>query len=228
MDNFLDNPAWGALISGNKNMAQGNERVKYFDRDVSPFVGLKENSPDNFKELYELIPHTAPLLIISPEEIEIPAPWNQLNYVHGIQMVCEGQPTDETSPALTELTQTDIPQMLELTKLTNPGPFGPGTIEFGHYQGIFESGRLAAMAGQRFHVFGYAEISAVCTHPDHTGKGYAKQLLQSQISRILAANEKPFLHVRHDNERAISVYESLNFTRRADIYFYVIKKNGMV
>jgi len=82
------------------------------------------------------------------------------------------------------------------------------------------------VAGQRFHVFDHMEISAVCTHPDYTGRGYAKQLLQSQIDRITAANGIPFLHVRRDNERAIAVYESLGFFTRTDIYFYVIKKTG--
>lgn len=207
-------------------MAHGNDRVKYFDRDVSPFVGLKEYSADNFATLYNLIAHTAPLLIISPTEMDIPAPWNQVRCIHGIQMVCEAPPRVNVPVNLVTLTAADVPQMLELTKLTNPGPFGSRTFEFGHYEGIFEGDRLAAMAGQRFHIFDYAEISAVCTHPGHTGKGYAKQLLQSQISRIRAVNEKPFLHVRHDNDRAISVYQSLGFVKRSDIYFYLITKNG--
>ena len=229
MDDFLNNPAWGALISGNKNLALGNNRVKYFDRDVSPFVGLEENSADNFKELFELIPHAAPLLVITPAEMEIPAPWTVLRCIHGIQMIYEaGVPAAEQAAKLRALTIADIPQMLELTQLTNPGPFGPRTIEFGYYEGAFEGNRLAAMAGQRLHVDDYMEISAVCTHPDFTGRGYAKQLLQSQINRIRAVNGIPFLHVRYDNGRAINVYESLGFTRRADIYFYVIKKNGTV
>lgn len=227
MDNFLDNPAWGALISGNKNLAFGNDRVKYFDRDVSPFAALKENSADNFKELYEVVTHNAPLLIAVPKPLNIPEPWSQVRCIHGIQMICAPGPATVTSANLTPLTQMHVPQMLSLTQLTNPGPFGPGTIAFGHYEGVFQGDRLAAMAGQRFHVFDHMEISAVCTHPDYTGRGYAKQLLQSQISRITAANGTPFLHVRRDNQRAIAVYESLGFSTRTDIYFYVIKKNGI-
>jgi|SRR6185503_3180063 len=226
MNLYLDNPAWGALISGNKNLAFGNDRVKYFDRDVSPFAALKENSTDNFKELYELIPHPAPLLIAVPKPLDIPAPWSQVRCIHGIQMICTPGPATVTSAKLMPLTQMHVPQMLSLTQLTNPGPFGSGTIAFGHYEGVFEDGRLVAMAGQRFHVFDHMEISAVCTHPDYTGRGYAKQLLQSQIDRITAANGIPFLHVRRDNERAIAVYESLGFFTRTDIYFYVIKKTG--
>jgi predicted GNAT family acetyltransferase len=108
--------------------------------------------------------------------------------------------------------------------LTNPGPFESRTITFGHYYGIFEGEKLVAMAGQRMHVFNYAEISAVCTHPDYTGKGYAAQLLQYQINRIKAASGIPFLHVRYDNDRAIKIYESLGFSTRRQVNFYVMIK----
>jgi predicted GNAT family acetyltransferase len=81
------------------------------------------------------------------------------------------------------------------------------------------------MAGQRLHAGDYAEVSAVCTHPDHTGKGYARQLLIYQTQRIKVAGEIPYLHVRQDNYRAIKVYESLGFTKSRDMYFYVLKKD---
>ncbi|HVG42779.1 MAG TPA: GNAT family N-acetyltransferase, partial [Chitinophagaceae bacterium] len=66
-----------------------------------------------------------------------------------------------------------VEQMMQLATLTKPGPFGPHTIDFGYYYGIFEEGKLVAMTGQRLHVAHFTEISAVCTHPDHLGKGYA-------------------------------------------------------
>lgn len=127
---------------------------------------------------------------------------------------------------LISLTEEHVSQMLSLTKLTNPGPFAPRTIDFGHYRGIFEGDQLAAMAGQRLYAFNYAEVSAVCTHPDHTGKGYARQLLIHQINRITASGDIPYLHVRSDNDRAIKVYESLGFVTRCNVWFYVIKKTG--
>jgi hypothetical protein len=34
----------------------------------------------------------------------------------------------------------DVPQMLALTSATQPGPFGPRTIELGHYIGIRRGG----------------------------------------------------------------------------------------
>ena len=228
MEHVLDNPAWNALISGNKHLSFGNAQVKYFDKEVSPFVAFKENSEENFLLLYELLSHDGPVLFVTPVELKIPESWRVLRCIRGIQMVCDvGTEYDQPDKDLVPLTNEHIPQMLELTQLTNPGPFAARTNEFGHYYGIFENDKLVAMAGQRMHVFNYAEVSAVCTHPDCTGKGYARQLLVHQINRIKAASEIPFLHVRDDNDRAIKVYESLGFSARTDVYFYVMVKANM-
>lgn len=225
MEHVLDNPAWNALISGNENLHCGDDHIRYFDWAVSPFVGFKEITKENFEQLYDTAPEGRVFLFVSSNEIEIPSPWKELGRIKGNQMIYHpgvafGKPTAELIP----LTQEHVPQMLSLTKLTNPGPFAERTINFGHYRGVFENGKLAAMAGQRLHAFNYAEVSAVCTHPDHTGKGYARQLLIHQINRILSTGEIPYLHVRSDNDRAIKVYESLGFVTRCNVWFSPIQK----
>ncbi len=225
MEHLLDNPAWNALNTNNSRFAQGSDSVKYFPKEVSPFFGFRVNDNKSFAELYDIVPKNRPLLFVTNQRTGIPGQWKLLNTIEGIQMIHTGKAVavSEVTP-LIPLTDTYIPQMLELTKLTNPGPFAERTIDFGHYQGVFDGDKLVAMAGQRLHVTGYAEISAVCTHPDHLGKGYAKQLLLHQVQRIKANGETPFLHVRDDNERAINVYKSLGFETRTPIYFYVIVK----
>jgi ribosomal protein S18 acetylase RimI-like enzyme len=225
MEHVLDNPVWNALLSGNINLALGNAQVKYFDPLVSPFVGFKEVSKDSFKELYELIDHNKPLLFVTPHQIEIPQIWNVTNVINGYQMIWEGEAAQYISTAeILPLDTTHTQQMVDLTKLTKPGPFAERTIEFGHYHGIFEGDKLIAMAGQRLYPFNYAEISAVCTHPDHLGKGYAKQLLLYHIHRIKQAGETPFLHVWDGNDRAIQVYQNLGFITRTPVQFHVLAK----
>jgi predicted GNAT family acetyltransferase len=226
MEHVLNNPAYNALNTGNKNLANGNGQIKYFSKEVSPFIGFKENRPDNFEQLHALIQHGGPVGFVSPVETIIPAMWNVLHSVPCFQMVFNGDtvPADETN--LVTLTDEHIPQMLELTKLTNPGPFASRTIEFGHYRGIFDGDKLVAMAGQRMNPLPYAEVSAVCTHPDYTGRGYAKQLLQYHSNRIIAEGSIPFLHVKCENERAIKVYENMGFETRTRMYFYILKKNN--
>lgn len=225
MEHLLDNPAWNALISGNEYLSNGNDQVKYFNKEVSPFVGFKENSTESFQLLSELIPHNGPVGFISPVEKEIPSQWDVLQCVRTFQMINTEQiKSVDIGLETTALTTEHIPQMLTLTKLTKPGPFAERTIEFGHYRGIFDGDNLVAMTGQRLHAFEYAEVSAVCTHPDYAGMGYARELLLYQVNRIKAASGIPFLHVRWDNDRAIKVYEDLGFLTRREIYFYIMQK----
>lgn len=225
MDHILDNPVYYALSTGNANLANGTEDIKYFSAEVSPFAGFKETTPDSFRQLFDLVPHSV-IAFESLTEIDIPLKWTALHSVPGLQLVYKGGIVQIDETNLVELADEHIPQMLELTKLTNPGPFASRTIDFGHYRGIFDGDKLVAMAGQRMNPLPYAEISAVCTHPDHTGKGYAKQLLQQQCNRIMSEGNIPFLHVKDDNERAIKVYESLGFEVRTKVYFYILKKNS--
>jgi ribosomal protein S18 acetylase RimI-like enzyme len=225
MEHVLDSPAWNALISGNKNLAIGNESVKYFPKDISPFVGTKEISQENFDILHDIIPFDTVSAFIAPYDIVIPEQWTVVQPLMVWQMVYD----DAATPAAVTqefipLTKQHIPQMLALTQLTNPGPFSERTIDFGYYLGIFDGDRLVAMAGQRMNPTPYAEISAVCTHPDYLGRGHASQLLLSHIRRIKAASEIPFLHVKSENETAIRVYERIGFVKRKEMSFYIIKK----
>jgi predicted GNAT family acetyltransferase len=224
MEHVLDNPAYNALATGNKNLAEGTEHIKYFNKDVAPFVGFSENSTESFNAVYDLIQHNNPLVFVSQDKMEIQSKWTVLQHVPGWQMVYNGAAFNINTPNLVALTDADVPQMLTLTKLTNPGPFALHTIDFGHYYGVFDEEKLVAMAGQRMNPLPYAEISAVCTHPDHAGKGYARQLLQFHADRIKSAGEIPFLHVRDDNTRAIKVYEDLGFEISRQINFYVLAK----
>jgi GNAT superfamily N-acetyltransferase len=225
MTNALDNPVWHALNSGNSHLGEGNDRVKYFNSDVSPFVALRESTPDSFSELYEMLPGKRINFFATPVQINIPVPWQIIASVHGLQLVHNGIAVkDNRIHAAINLSGANCAEMVKLAALTNPGPFNMRTIEFGHYQGIFNDSTLTAMAGQRMHAFNYAEVSAVCTHPNHTGKGYARQLLTNQINRILDASDTPYLHVKHDNKRAIDLYKSLGFSVRSDMYFYILKK----
>jgi predicted GNAT family acetyltransferase len=67
-------------------------------------------------------------------------------------------------------------------------------------------------------------VSAVCTHPEHTGKGYAGILMAEVMKRIRDRGEIPFLHVRQDNVRAIEIYKRLGFRERKIGHFAVLRK----
>jgi predicted GNAT family acetyltransferase len=75
------------------------------------------------------------------------------------------------------------------------------------------------------HLDKMTEVSAVCTEPEHLGKGYASHLMSIICQQIIDRGETPFLHVRADNERAIKAYERLGFVKRADVFFAIIQKS---
>lgn len=188
---------------------------------------MAETTPENLQNLYHITPDwDAGFAVVTTEEIDMPAPWTAVCCAPVLQMVY-GKPVQGTRTAaarIMNLSDGHIPEMMALANLTKPGPFRERTIDLGFYQGIFEEGRLVAMAGQRMHPTPYAEISAVCTHPDYIGRGYAAQLIRCQIGRIRDAGEIPFLHVSTTNQRAIKLYESLGFVARKNLFVYFIKK----
>lgn len=225
MEVILNNPIWHALASDQSALGDGNTEVNFFLPEVAPFAGLREYNPDNFQLLFDLLDAERVVVLFSPVADLDPLPWNILVKVPGYQMVFEGEVTDEPEETgLVSLRQEHVGQMLALTELTQPGPFLNRTIEFGHYRGIFEQGQLVAMGGQRLRSAGFTEISAICTHPEHAGKGYARKIIEDQIRIIRQNGETPYLHVRADNIRAIDLYQRMGFVIRTDIYFYVLKK----
>ena len=230
---IFDNPVWNALISGNKNMAEGTDLVKSFPADVAPFVGLAATDADCFHALDELIPAHRVVAVVTPEEIEIPGPWKHILRTQLYQMIAPAADPagaihtttrPAASPKLTPLHSKHIPAMLSLTRLTNPGPFYNRTIEFGNYHGIFAGDQLVAMAGQRMHPGKYIEVSAVCTHPDHLGHGYATDLILHLATLIRAQSAIPFLHVRTDNAGAIKLYKKLGFSIHQQVTIHILQK----
>jgi ribosomal protein S18 acetylase RimI-like enzyme len=226
MDHILDNPVWNALITGNAALAEGEGDVKCFPADISPFVGLKEISPGNLARLYQQVTGERAVAIKVSAPFEIPPVWKVIVQVQAFQMVFGGVPPPSAAKqALVELQEKHIPAMLELTALTNPGPFAQRTILFGSYHGIFDGERLVAMAGFRMHAGDFIEISAVCTRPGYTGRGYARALIVHLIELIRSMNCTPFLHVVKKNTRAIEVYRQLGFETRRQMSISFFKKN---
>jgi predicted GNAT family acetyltransferase len=107
--------------------------------------------------------------------------------------------------------------MLLLTQIAFPEYFRERTAELGEYLGIFDGGRLVAMAGERMALDGWQEISAVCTHPDFLGRGSARRLTLALMYRHRLRGVASFLHVSESNTRARRLYESMGFSVRASL-----------
>jgi ribosomal protein S18 acetylase RimI-like enzyme len=227
MNEVLDNPVYRALISGDQNLSLGTEKVKYFDNNVSPFAGFEDGYDNGFGDLHDLLPDGRNILYATPEHITEPKGWQLLQKIEGLQFIFDiSYNTIPLTFSPVRLDEQHIEQMMQLAKLTKPGPFGPRTIDFGHYFGIFDKEKLVAMTGQRLHVQQFTEVSAVCTHPGYLGKGYAAALIQHQLHLIRQKEQTPFLHVREDNLRAIELYKRIGFKIRGTMNFYFLKKES--
>ncbi len=228
----LDNVIWQALTTRQQHFAESADHARRFVREVSPLAAFEEETPDGYAALRDLVPvgETVGVFIDHPYS---PQPgWSYVTGAPLLQMICDNglSPTGvqrdarDSAPEIVELGDAASPEMIELTTLTKPGPFGARTHEFGTYVGIRIHGKLVAMAGERLQVPGHTEVSAVCTHPEHLGKGYAGILMAEIMKRIRVRRETPFLHVRGDNDRAIAVYKRLGFRERVHRHFAVLRK----
>ncbi len=129
-------------------------------------------------------------------------------------MICtpEAQANGLTENGQVErLGPTDVPAMLALKAAAFPGYFGPRAASLGSFYGVRVRGELAAMCGERLHLPGWREISALCTHPEHTGRGYAAMLLRRLMHEHRNLGLRSFLGVDERNARAISLYSRLGF-----------------
>lgn len=219
---LLDNPIWYALATDQSYLSQSNRLAKRFPRDVAPFGAMKAQSPSEYQALAQILCGDVAALFLASKPV-LPAGWSIRLSGDMYQMTFEARPPAEPKQSFRKLTQADVPEMLALTKLTEPGPFLPRTIELGAYYGIHDSGSLVAMAGERLHLTGFTEVSAVCTHPNFRGRGYGNALMSVVISGIMNRDETPFLHVKTDNP-ALALYKKLGFQIRAQLYLAVIQQ----
>lgn len=226
---LLDHPVWNALNTQHKHLRQGGPLACRYRPDLAPFAAIAADTPPAYQALQQLLQpgEQAALLAFDPiESIDslLVAPVGTLH-----QMVAAQHPAAGASGAsVTRLSQVDVEDMLGLVSTTQPGPFSRRTLEMGHYIGIRDHGQLVAMAGERMRVDGYVEISAVCVHEAHRGKGLAEQLVTILRQDIERRGDTPFLHVLSGNHAAIRLYERLGFELRQIFHLARIKRADSV
>jgi ribosomal protein S18 acetylase RimI-like enzyme len=211
----LENPVWAALTGPQSCFAEVAGNAARFVSDISPFCAMADLAdPDGWRDLATL---TGNALLTGPS-ISPRAGWQLESSLPGVQMIGAGM-TGARDPEAVALTETDVPEILELVERAKPGPFRKRTIELGGYLGIRREGRLVAMAGERLHVPGWTEVSAVCTDPGFRGQGLGARLTLAVAAGILERGELPFLHAAATNVTAIRLYERLGFELAAHVIF---------
>jgi predicted GNAT family acetyltransferase len=221
----LDRPVWNALTSRQAHLALGEkDRFLRFPSDIEPFGATRDNSAEQLTGLAELMPQDGHVALAEVAMVAAPPGFVSMISATIHQMTAPRIDPPDDNLDVVSLSNKDAPEMRALAELTQPGPFHTRTHELGGFIGVRENGRLIAMAGERLKVPGFAEISAVCTHPDARGRGLAGALMRRVAAGIVARGEELFLHVYPHNKSAIALYKTLGFRHRADIQLNVLRR----
>jgi ribosomal protein S18 acetylase RimI-like enzyme len=224
----LENPIWRAATTRQQHLAYGDGRVRRYYAEVVPLAAVAERSNEAMTALAALVRPGERVWLFEESPRLNPTEWHESRRIPGFQMVCDTLPPTkhtEDEPASVMLDPVaDAAAMNALKAVAFPGFFGMRTPEMGRYRGIHVDGELIAMAGERLALPGYREVSAICTHPAHLGRGYAQRLTREATAAILADGDLPFLHVADGNAAAIHIYEQLGFRRCAEVVFVEIER----
>ena len=225
----LDIPAWHSLNQAHKDFAIGDDEIKFYQPHICLFGGIDSKQADlisflkNHNELDSFF-------VIGERPLQR-SPFGQTSSEFIIekeliclQMICSAPIKIEYTENIVHLNNDYKKQLAELVNLVQPGYFEKDTLLMGGYFGIFKEDKLVAVTGERMKMFDFTEISAVVTHPDFTGKGFAKQLVAYTVNKIFDEGITPYLHVAETNTNAIKLYEKLGFTTRRKISFWKMKR----
>jgi ribosomal protein S18 acetylase RimI-like enzyme len=213
-EHLFANPVWNALHTGHRHFLISNGEACRYPADVTPFAAVSETSNGALQQLRELIAPgetiwlvrtgLSPMRDLPDMSVEETLPC--------LQMVLEDEADlPEPEDEIVRLSSDDAPEMLALTDIAFPGFFRRRSCEMGSWFGVRSRNELIAMGGERLLIEGYPELSAVCTHPAHRGKGLATSLIATLAREHRRRGLVSWLHVGRENQHAIGLYERLGF-----------------
>ncbi len=223
----LHNIFWRCLSGPHQHLSDARGQARRYRAGYSPIAAFADPSAPDLDSLAALS---------APGESSYVAGWDGACASPDWQidvdatMVCmawDGGPVPEPATLFRRpLGPDDLPAVMALVDITRPGPFGPHTLTMGDFLGhVGADGQLIAMAGERTRSGAWHEVSGICTHPDHQGKGLGRALTHEVVRRQLLRGETPFLHVLVTNETAIGVYRRLGFHPRFESLARVVSRS---
>ena len=221
---LLDNPIWSSLTTKHASFAVMQGNAGRYPPQIAPFAAVNTSDASALAQLEGIINggESVYLVGLAPE---LGAGWRVESAFPIPQLVCSTPAVVRPGPDAVPLTEANRSDMLALTSLVFPGFFRARTVEMGRYIGIYHGRVLAAMAGERMRMDGYQEISAVCTHPEFIGRGYAQRLVALLVNAVLERGDTPFLHTHRENARALALYDHLGFKIRTEVMLWSVTRD---
>ncbi len=216
----LDNPVWFSLSEVHTDKCINYGKVKFYKNDYTPFGAFIEGA-DTAQAIEEHSKLIDTFFVVGKQP-QMPTAFKPATKYIGLQMMLRKKIEFPITETITELGEKHLEDLMGLIKLVYPHFFKEKTSDLGRYYGIYKNKKLVAVLGERMQTKNFTEISAVATHPDYLGNGYAKQLLTHASNKIFEDNKTPFLHVDETNLGPINLYKKLGFVTRKKIEYWKI------
>jgi GNAT superfamily N-acetyltransferase len=224
-EDLFANAVWHALQTKHAHLAVSSGEASRYPADVAPFGAVAAPSKSALQSLHSLMVPGEYVWLIGEAYPSVPGLTCKGN-LECLQMVL---PEEVTPPGPTSgivpLSCADAHEMVTLTDLAFPGFFRGRTCDMGPYYGVRSEGELIAMGGTRLTLDGYPEISGICTHPAHRGKGLAANLIWHLVRDHRRDGVVSWLHVSAQNHHAIGIYLRLGFRSVRKVLLHHMYRN---
>ncbi len=229
-DDPFANAIWNALHTTHQHLALTHNLALKYPADIAPFACLAENTRAALNDLHTLLEPNETTYVLGDNPPPLIDALLYRGFIPCLQMAV---PEDSRLPAIqstlpiSTLTCADASAMVALTDVAFPGFFRLRTCLMGSYFGIWNPShpsQLIAMAGERLVLHPTREVSGVCTHPDHRGKGLAAALTTHVLHHQRGLHARSVLHVVSTNHTAINIYHRLGFQTLREVHLHRLKR----
>lgn len=242
-DTLFANPVWNALQTSHRHFAvyAAEGGACRYPFDVAPFAAVAEFTADALHQLHSLLQPGESVWLAGDCDDRTRGQaaefLPELAFVETLdclqmmlpQTIALPDSYSRSAHEILSLTRANAAEMVALTDIGFPGFFRQRTCEMGSYYGLRSDaqsgGALIAMAGERLMLDGYPEISGVCTHPEHRGKGLAARLIWRLVQDHRRDGLVSWLHVGSNNHRAVELYLRMGFKKIREITLQRVTRN---
>lgn len=225
-EDLFANPVWHALHTRHRHFAESAGDACRYPADVAPFAAVATPTASALQSLHSLLVPGEYVWLIGesyPAIADLPC----AGTIECLQMVLpEAVTPPDPNPEIVPLSCDNASEMVALTDIAFPGFFRSRTCAMGSYYGVRSEGELIAMGGERLTLDGYPEISGVCTHPAHRGKGLAASLIWEVVRKHRRDGDVSWLHVNAENHNAIELYKRMGFNTVRKVKLHRLVRNS--